>query len=199
MIGTLKGTVAYLAADNCILETAGGVGYRVFMPAPHLAQLTPGREVSVRVHTAVREDAILLYGFLSVDYYELFELLLNMSGVGPKMALGIVSAIRPDDFYLAVRDKDVRALTALPGVGRKTAERMLLELRDKISADSEHPGEAAMPGPAGGPVAEAAAALLALGYSNAEIMEVLRAIPDCGTLAEQDILRRALKIFAGRH
>ncbi len=199
MIGSLKGTVACVAADNCIVETAGGVGYRVFMPAAHLAQLAVGREVSVRVHTAVREDAILLYGFLSNEYYELFELLLTVSGVGAKMALGILSAARPDDFYLAVRNKDSKALTALPGVGRKTAERMLLELRDKVGGTAEQPalgGAAAVPD--GSPMAEAAAALLSLGYNNAEIAAVVKEIPECGTLTGQDILRRALRLFAGR-
>ena len=132
MIGALKGIVAHLATDNCILDTAGGVGYRVFMPAAHLAQLSLGKEVRVHVHTAVREDAILLYGFLSQEYYDLFELLLTVSGVGPKMALGILSAIKPDAFYLAVQSKDMKVLVKLPGVGKKTAERLIVELRDKL-------------------------------------------------------------------
>lgn len=136
MIGALKGTVAQLEADYCIIDTAGGVGYRVFMPGAHLAQLTMGKEIRVHVHTAVREDAIMLYGFLSREYYDLFEILLTVSGVGPKMALGILSAIKPDAFYLAVRNKDVKMLVKLPGVGKKTAERMLLELKDKISGSA---------------------------------------------------------------
>lgn len=132
MIGSIKGSVGYLGPDFCLIETAGGVGYRVFMPAAHLAQLALGAQVKVHTHTAVREDAILLYGFLSQEYYALFELLLGVSGVGPKMALGILSAIKPDAFYLALQSRDVKTLTKLPGIGKKTAERMLLELKDKV-------------------------------------------------------------------
>ena len=122
MIGSLKGSVESLGIDNCIIETAGGVGYRVFMPAAQLAQLTQGASVRLHIHTAVREDAIVLYGFLSQEYYDLFELLLTISGVGPKMALGILSAVKPDAFYLAVQSRDIKVLTKLPGIGKKTAE-----------------------------------------------------------------------------
>ena len=125
MIGSLKGTVDSLGIDNCIIETAGGVGYRVFMPAAQLAQLTQGASVRLHIHTAVREDAIVLYGFLSREYYDLFELLLTISGVGPKMALGILSAVKPEAFYLAVQSRDIKVLTKLPGIGKKTAERLL--------------------------------------------------------------------------
>ena len=134
MIGSLKGSVAYLGPDYCLIETNGGVGYRVFMPSAHLAQLALGAQVRVHTHTAVREDAILLYGFLSQEYYDLFELLLGVSGVGPKMALGILSAVKPEAFYLAVQSRDVKTLTKLPGIGKKTAERMLLELKDKVGS-----------------------------------------------------------------
>lgn len=103
MIGSLKGSVESLGIDNCIVETAGGVGYRVFMPAAQLAQLTQGASVRLHIHTAVREDAIVLYGFLSREYYDLFELLLTISGVGPKMALGILSAVKPDAFIWRCR------------------------------------------------------------------------------------------------
>lgn len=201
MIGALKGVVAHLATDNCILDTAGGVGYRVFMPAAHLAQLTLGKEVRVHVHTAVREDAILLYGFLSQEYYDLFELLLTVSGVGPKMALGILSAVKPDAFYLAVQSKDMKVLVKLPGVGKKTAERMLLELKDKvggISSDSvDDFGETVQAGGSGA-VAEAIEALNSLGYSNSEIMPVLKEIPNSASLTSEELLRQALRLFARR-
>ena len=111
MIGSIKGSVGYLGPDFCLIETSGGVGYRVFMPAAHLAQLALGAQITVHTHTAVREDASLLYGFLSQEFYNLFELLLGVSGVGPKMALGILSAIKPDAFYLAVQSRDVKTLT----------------------------------------------------------------------------------------
>lgn len=200
MIGALKGTVAQLEADYCIIDTVGGVGYRVFMPGAHLAQLTMGKEIRVHVHTAVREDAIMLYGFLSREYYDLFEILLTVSGVGPKMALGILSAIKPDAFYLAVRNKDVKMLVKLPGVGKKTAERMLLELKDKISGSAGETDEIQETVDAGGSgaVAEAIEALVSLGYTNSEIMPVLKQIPDCSSLSGEAILRQALKLFARR-
>lgn len=200
MIGSLKGTVAQLEAEYCIVDTAGGVGYRVFMPSAHLAQLVLGKEVRIHVHTAVREDAILLYGFLSREYYDLFEILLTVSGVGPKMALGILSAIKPDAFYTAVSNKDIKMLVKLPGVGKKTAERMLLELKDKVSGSSESDDVVQEIAEAGGSsaVAEAIEALVSLGYSNSEIMPVLKEIPDCASLSGETILRQALKLFARR-
>lgn len=200
MIGSLKGTVAQLEAEYCIVDTAGGVGYRVFMPSAHLAQLVLGKEVRIHVHTAVREDAILLYGFLSREYYDLFEILLTVSGVGPKMALGILSAIKPDAFYTAVSNKDVKMLVKLPGVGKKTAERMLLELKDKVSGSSDSDDVMQEIAEAGGSgaVAEAIEALVSLGYSNSEIMPVLKEIPDCASLSGEAILRQALKLFARR-
>ncbi len=203
MIGTIRGTVDFLSADYCILETAGGVGYRVFMPGSHLAQLALGQKLKVQVHTAVREDAIILYGFLNQEAYDLFELLLTVSGIGPKMALGIIAAVKPDAFYLAVQSKDAKALVKLPGVGKKTAERMLLELKDKVGCLSLEAGgkdlfqEAAVTTEASA-VAEAMEALNSLGYSNSEILPILKEIPDCSSLTSEELLRQALKLFARR-
>ena len=201
MIGSIKGTVGYLGPDFCLIETAGGVGYRVFMPAAHLAQLALGAQVMVHTHTAVREDAILLYGFLSQEYDNLFELLLGVSGVGPKMALGILSAIKPDAFYLAVQSRDVKTLTKLPGIGKKTAERMLLELKDMVGAATGEVGSdfgESIAAGGSGAVAEAMEALASLGYSNSEIMPVLKQIPDADKLSGEEVLRQALKLFAKR-
>lgn len=199
MIGSLKGNIGYLGTDNCIIETAGGVGYRVFMPAAHLAQLASGASVRLHVHTAVREDAIILYGFLSQEYYDLFELLLTVSGVGPKMALGILSAVKPEAFYLAVQTRDIKVLTKLPGIGKKTAERMLLELKDKVGSAASDVGsdfaETVSSGGSGA-VAEAIEALTSLGYTNAEIMPVLKKIADADALTCENILKQALKLMA---
>lgn len=171
------------------------------MPAAHLAQLALGAQVKVHTHTAVREDAILLYGFLSQEYYNLFELLLGVSGVGPKMALGILSAIKPEAFYLAVQSRDVKTLTKLPGIGKKTAERMLLELKDKVGAANGEAGSdfgESIASGGSGAVAEAMEALASLGYSNSEIMPVLKQIPDAEKLSGEEVLRQALKLFAKR-
>ncbi len=107
MIGSVRGTVAYQAAEYCLIETAGGVGYRVFMPVSQMRTLSMGQEVRVLTYTSVREDAIQLYGFLTQQYYDLFALLLSVSGIGPKVAIGILGAARPEDFYLAVQSRDL--------------------------------------------------------------------------------------------
>lgn len=199
MIGSLRGIVAYLGLDYCLLETPGGVGYRVFMPNSHLSQLSLNKEIRVQTHTAVREDAILLYGFLSQDYYALFELLLNVSGVGPKMALGILSAVKPEDFYLAVQSQDIKTLVKLPGIGKKTAERMLLELKDKVGTFTDNRGQDITAAPTSGgtsSVAEAIEALESLGYARSEILPTLKQIPDCSELSSDVILKQALKLIA---
>ena len=197
MIGSLKGSVESLGIDNCIIETAGGVGYRVFMPAAQLAQLTLGAAVRLHIHTAVREDAIVLYGFLSQEYYDLFELLLTISGVGPKMALGILSAVKPDAFYLAVQSRDIKVLTKLPGIGKKTAERLLLELKDKVGPVAAESGDSFGEVAAGGSgaVAEAIEALASLGYSNSEIMPVIKKIEGAETKTSEEILKQALRLM----
>lgn len=201
MIGSLKGTVAQLQTEYFLLETAGGVGYRVFMPGAQLAQLQTGATVRVLVHTAVREDAIILYGFLSQEYYDLFELLLNVSGVGPKLALGVLSSVKPEAFYLAVQSRDLKVLTKLPGIGKKTAERLLLELKDKVGGFTSEGGAetaAVITEGGSGAVAEAMEALASLGYSNSEILPVLRRIPEAETLSSEELLKQALKLFAQR-
>lgn len=201
MIGSVKGTVAFQAAEYCLIETAGGVGYRVFMPVSQLRTLAAGQTVRVLTYTAVREDAIQLYGFLTQQYYDLFTLLLSVSGVGPKGALGILGAARPEEFYLAVQSRDLKMLTKLPGIGKKTAERMVLELKDKIGtlegAENDREFAEAVRGNSGSEaVNEAMAALAALGYSNSEILPVLRKIPDYTALKRDELIRKALQLFA---
>ena len=200
MIGSIKGKVAELQNEYCLIETPGGVGYRVFMPSANLAALTMGSEVRVHTYTSVREDAILLFGFLQKQYYDLFVLLIGISGVGPKVALGILSAVKPDDFYMAVENRDMKALTKLPGIGKKTAERLLLELKDKISGGSDvidavfYP-QSDVPQNA---VGEAIEALQALGYSNSEIVPALKNVPGYEAMHCEDIIKQVLKVFAGR-
>ena len=202
MIGSVKGTVTYLEPEVCLIETAGGVGYRVFMPASQLRLLAIGEAAQVLTYTAVREDAIQLYGFLERQYYELFTLLLTVSGIGPKGANGILTAIKPEGFYLAIQSRDVKTLTGLPGIGKKTAERLILELKDKIgtleSAENDREFAAAVNEGTSGAVSEATAALVALGYSNSEILPVLRKIPDYGKLTRDELIRKALQAFARR-
>ena len=193
MIGSIKGKVAELANEYCLIETPGGVGYRVFMPSANLAALSLGSEVRVHTYTSVREDAILLFGFLQKQYYDLFVLLIAVSG--------ILSAVKPDDFYMAVQNRDMKALTKLPGIGKKTAERLLLELKDKISGGDEiidtvfYPQGGDVPETA---VGEAIEALQALGYSNSEIVPALKTVEGYEKMPCEEIIKHVLKVFAGR-
>lgn len=201
MIGSIKGKIAALANEYCLIETPGGVGYRVFMPSANLAALAIGSEVRVHTYTSVREDAILLFGFLQQAYYDLFVMLISVSGVGPKVALGILSAVKPDDFYMAVQNRDMKALTKLPGIGKKTAERLLLELKDKISGGDDiietvfYPSNGNVPENA---VGEAIEALQALGYTSGEIVPALKTVAGYEAMACEEIIKQVLKVFAGR-
>ena len=196
MIGSIKGKVAELANEYCLIETPGGVGYRVFMPSANLAALSLGSEVRVHTYTSVRE-----FGFLQKQYYDLFVLLIAVSGVGPKVALGILSAVKPDDFYMAVQNRDMKALTKLPGIGKKTAERLLLELKDKISGGDEiidtvfYPQGGDVPETA---VGEAIEALQALGYTSSEIVPALKTVEGYEKMPCEEIIKHVLKVFAGR-
>ena len=202
MIGTVQGKVDFIEKDYCVIATAGGVGYRVFMPGKSLSKLHSGQDVKVYTYTSVREDAIWLYGFLERAEYQLFVLLLGVSGVGPKGAMGVLDGASPDTFYRAITSKDVKALTKFPGIGKKTAERLLLELKDKVGLLTPE-GAPVVRGTVedpqvAGAVGEAMEALASLGYQQAEIMHVLAKIRDYDVLPAEEIIRQALKLFSGR-
>ena len=134
MIGFITGRIDHMGS-NFILVDTGGVGYRIFMNTGDLARLQVDQKVKVYTYLSVREDALQLFGFLSYDAYSLFTQLITVSGIGPKMAQGILSASKVDNFYLAVKNRDVKFLTKLPGIGKKTAERLLLELKDMVAPE----------------------------------------------------------------
>lgn len=167
MIAYLSGTVKFVFDSYCILDV-NGVGYKVFAATN---ALTVGDATEFFIHTAVRDDAINLYGFQNRDEFELFEMLINVSGIGAKGALAIVNKISPADFAAAVARQDLKALTNIPGVGKKSAERIILELKDKMKSlprrdDTTNPA-----------LFDAIEALEALGYSDAEIRSVLDTAP----------------------
>lgn len=195
MIGFIKGKLDYLGSDHCILDN-NGIGYRIFMPLGQLAVLKTGQEVKAFTYLSVREDALLLYGFLTRDYYSLFLQLISVSGIGPKVALGMLSAAKPDAFYLAVQSRDLTFLTKLPGIGKKTAERILLELKDKVGSIAVDGIEVA--DSAGVVSDDAMEALLSLGYTNSEILPVFKQIKARDTMQPEEIIRQALKLMAGR-
>lgn len=188
--------------------TSGGVGYRVLMAGSDLAGLSEGDALDLWIHTAVREDAITLFGFLRQESYDLFQLLLTVKGVGPKIALGILGSTAPENFVAAVQKQDLHYMTQLPGIGKKGAERLLLELKDKVlelgfalNAGDYAKGKNAPATPivtATKEVDEAVDALVALGYSKNEVMNAIKEIDNLEGLSGEQILRLALKQFARR-
>ncbi len=194
MIGYLRGRVAHLFADYCLLDVQG-VGYRVFIASSTRSRLHPGDDAELFIHTGVREDAILLYGFYSQEEYDAFQLLISVSGIGPKVALGILSAITVDSLCKAIHQKQSAVLTKLPGIGKKSAERMILELKDKISWEESSGEGASLPESSESAeddmLSEAMTALASLGYSHAELAPVLKKAGSCRTV--QDVIKMALK------
>ncbi len=200
MIGRLRGTLVHKHPPDILLEV-GGVGYEIQVPMTTLFQLPPlGSEVSLVTHFVVREDAQLLYGFIDERDRRLFRQLIKVTGVGPKLALTILSGMDAGSFARCVQRDDISSLVALPGVGKKTAERLLVEMRDKLK-DWFGAGGAA-PGPAAGGeaaapyndiVADAEGALIALGYKPQEASRMVRAVNDDSVTGSEDLIRRALK------
>ena len=179
MIGFLRGMIDQITIENCLIEVQG-IGYRVFVPTSTRDKLTVNSEVKLYTYLNVREDAMLLFGFVSQEEHSMFLLLLTVSGVGPKMALAVLSAMKPEDIRLAISRNDLTSLTRISGVGKKTAERMVLELKDKIGqitlTEVAAGGFSAgiLSSPAGAVFDEALAALTSLGYSQSEVLPVLR-------------------------
>ena len=174
MIGYVKGTISHIFIDHCFVDVQG-VGYRVFITTTTRQKLAVGKMSSLFTHMHVREDAMLLYGFYTQDEYELFLTLVSINGIGPKVALGILSAIDPNQFRIAISTKNMSILTKLPGIGKKTAERMILELKDKVGLLSEEDGNDENLGTAAGDIVdETIQALVALGYNTNEIMPIVK-------------------------
>lgn len=193
MIAFLRGRVAGKGASFCLLEV-GGVGYRLAMTTGSLAALpAEGDEVLVHTYLHVREDELSLFGFENEAEKEAFELLIAISGVGPKVALATLSALSPDALAAAVAAEDVATVSSVPGIGKKTAQRIILELADKLGAEgaASGPGRAAAAGGAGAALAQATEALLGMGFSSAEAAAALKGYDGDG--GAEDALRFALK------
>jgi Holliday junction DNA helicase RuvA len=185
VIAFLEGTVAEKAGDRVVISVAG-TGYEILVPALTMARLpSAGRQAKVFTRLQVRDDAMVLYGFAGVDERSLFDLLITVSGVGPKVALGILSVLSPDALRRAVASGDGDALTLVPGVGRKVAGRVVLELKDRLGSAGD--------GVATGPIAEVREALLALGLSAQEAREALSALAPDGDRPVEELLREALR------
>lgn len=196
MIGCLIGEVLALEAPTVLLNV-NGVGYEIDTPLTTFCQLQKGQKITLWTHLTVREDAQLLYGFLEAREKTIFRTLLKVNGVGPKMALGILSTLSVEMLIHTVENEDINTLIKVPGVGKKTAERLMIELRDRFKAMAS--GHAPTNSTASqiqfmgnSAVAEAEAALQSLGYKPAETQKLINAVKADFTEAS-DIIRAALK------
>ena len=195
MISYVKGILAEKAKDRIVVES-GMMGIGIFVPMSVLEVLPPlGEEVKIYTHLQVREDDMSLYGFLS----------LGVNGIGPKGALGILSALRPEDLRLAVMTGDAKAISRAPGVGAKTAQRIILDLKDKVQAEdlltplldgSAAVSPAAENGLSGNAVKEAVEALVALGYTNAEAVKAVKSANVTEEMDSEAVLKASLKYLA---
>lgn len=197
MIGRIVGTLIHKQAPE-ILVDVGGVGYELQVPMTTLFQLPAlGDVVTLVTHHAVREDAQTLYGFVDERDRELFRQLIRVNGVGPKLALAILSGMDGKRFARAVRGGDLSSLTALPGVGKKTAERLLVEMRDKLTAWVDEEGAEAVPKSASQGVqdklGDAESALVSLGYKPAEAARMVAAVDAESIDDSEELIRLALR------
>lgn len=190
MIGFLKGTLVAKRPPALVVDVAG-IGYEVEAPMTTFYELPEvGAPLTLVTHLHVREDAHVLYGFSNEAERELFRSLLKVSGVGARIALAVLSGMSVEGFYHCVRNKDLASLTRVPGIGRKTGERLLLEMADRLP--ERRAGAAAGGDGAAGPEGEARDALVALGYKPAEVTKMLDRL-DTGALPAEELIREALR------
>ena len=206
MISYIKGPLTAIEEDVIVVE-AGGVGMGIHVPLSVLDRLPGiGREVTVYTYFQVREDAMSLYGFLNRQDREMFRQLIGVNGVGPKAALGILSTMTPDDLRMAIVTGDAKAISRAPGIGPKTAQRLILDLKDKVSRE-EVLGNLALPSDGGASAAlgtigmgeaakEAVQALVALGYSNMEANKAVKQVEVTETMTAEDVLKASLRYLS---
>ncbi len=199
MIGFLRGRLAAKHPPQLVVDV-GGVGYELEAPMSTFYGLpSVGAEVSLHTHLVVREDAHVLFGFGTERERSLFRELIKVSGVGPRIALGILSGISVDDFHRCVETNDVATLIRVPGIGRKTAERLMIEMRDRLKGLGG-PTSGGLPGGAAGIAAsaqsEAFSALVSLGYKPAEVTRLLQKL-DPSVTSTEEMIRHALRAAAG--
>ncbi|MCI8981682.1 MAG: Holliday junction branch migration protein RuvA [Hungatella sp.] len=202
MISYIRGPLAEINEDMIVVE-AGAVGYNIRVPLSVVEGLPGiGKEVKIYTYLQVREDAMSLYGFLTRQDLKMFRLLLGVSGIGPKGALGLLSAMRPDDLRLAVISGDVKAISRAPGIGNKTAQRLILDLKDKIpvdqllSAPRVEPGREPADTGLGEAAREAVEALIALGYSPGEAARAVSKTTVTENMTGEDVLKASLRHLA---
>ena len=201
MITYIRGILEGMEEDKVIVDV-GGVGYGIYMAGTAMGRLPAlGKEVKIHTHLHVKEDLMQLYGFLTRDELRVFRLLIGVSGIGPKGGLGILSALGPDDLRFAVASNDVKAIQAAPGIGKKTAEKLILELKDKFDLQEAFEQKlagnqaAAAVRQAGEPDAfqDAVQALTALGYSGTEALQAVKKVEITEGMDSEAVLKAALK------
>lgn len=200
MISYIKGNLADINPDSIVVDVSG-IGWHIFVPGQVLDRL-PAMGGPVKIHTwlQVREDAMTLFGFLTKDDLRIFKLLIGVNGVGPKNALAILSVMATDDLRFAILADDAKAIAKTPGIGAKTAQRLILELKDKISLEDAFEQKMAHAqndsADASGAKAEAVMALTALGYSSSEAFKALSGIEGAEGMEVEALLKQALKNMA---
>lgn len=197
MIALLTGTLAQKEIDQVIVDVAG-VGYRLMIPLSTFYALPEGGNVRLHVFTHVKEDAIHLYGFLTPAEKEMFALLLSVSGVGPRLALAILSNLPPEELRSALWNGDSRRLSSVPGIGKKTAERLILELKEKVRRLGAPPAVPNASGSVHTPASvleDALSALLNLGYKENQARKVLEAMEITDATSVEEALKGALKVL----
>lgn len=202
MYAYIKGILAEITEDAIIVENQG-IGYEIAVPGQVFDYLpSVGEEVKIYTYHYVREDAILLYGFLTKEDVRIFKMLIGVSGIGPKGALSILSVLSTDDLRFAILGDDAKAIAKAPGVGAKTAQRVIIELKDKLSLEDTfeqklaNQAQKAELNPAVGVKNEAILALTSLGYSQSEALKVLQGIEISPDDQVEDVLKMALKQMA---
>ena len=202
MIAFVRGTAVDMTENSVIVET-GGIGYEIYMTGTDLSQIHMGEEVKIHTYFNVREDAMQLYGFRSKDDLQMFKLLLGVNGVGPKAAVGVLAGITADELRFAILSDDVKTLSKAPGIGKKTAQKLILELKDKMKLEDafeiklahEQEKAAAGLGEVSDDRQEAVEALVALGYSSTDALRAVRKVTDVAPDDVEGLLKAALKNF----
>lgn len=197
MISFLKGELVEVLTDSLILET-NQIGYQIYVPTSVIMQLpATGNDIKIHTHFHIREDAMTLYGFLTKDDLMVFKLLISVSGIGPKGALGILSTITPDELRFAILADDVKTITKAPGIGNKTAQKLIIELKDKLKLDDlfdkKAEGEFTPELEKEDIRNEVTQALIALGYSGTEALRAVKQISIDDTITVEELLKAALK------
>lgn len=200
MYAYFKGILIIKREDSIVLEV-NNIGYNLFMPKSSLEILPhTGNTITVYTYTHVKEDALQLYGFLTHDDLELFKMLITVSGIGPKGALGILSALTCDDLRFAILSEDAKAIAKAPGIGAKTAQKVVIELRDKITLEDsftlKNNNVAARAAATTPNITEATEALVALGYSSTDALKAIRQTEGCQDMEVEAIIKEALKKLA---